>query len=143
MENPFELSIGEVASRAGIPASALRFYEAERLIRSPLGAVTQSPYLDPVALFALKRLFFPLSRLWAAAGIAETSVARFIDEAQLTGRIAHQIRFLARQLERHRAVRQHADAAEQAWRNALFAPGQHDETALALIEANPDSEVPF
>ncbi len=112
---------------------------AERLIRSPLGAITQSRYLDPIGLFALKRLFFPLSRLWAAAGIAETSVPRFIEEAQLTGRIKQQTRFLARQLQRHRTVRQHADAAEQAWQQAFFggdAIGRHDAQALALIEAN-------
>jgi len=108
----------------------------ERLLRSPLGAVTQSRWFDPVGLLALRRVFFPLSRLWAAAGVAETSVPRFIDEAQLSGRITHQTGFLARQLERHRSVRQHADAAEQAWQEAFFGAGQHDAHTLAAIEAN-------
>jgi hypothetical protein len=109
---------------------------AERLLRSPLGAVTHSRWLDPLGLLALRRVFFPLSRLWAAAGIAEASVPRFIDEAQLGGRIIHRARYLARLLERHRTVRQRADAAEQAWQRAFFGADQHDGAALAQIEAD-------
>ncbi len=108
----------------------------ERLIRSPLGAATQGAWLDPVGLFALSRLFFPLSRLWAAAGLAEASVPRFIEEAGLDGRIAHRARYLARLLARHRRRRQHAQAAERAWEEAFFGPVEQDGETLARIEAN-------
>lgn len=108
----------------------------ERLIRSPLGAATQGAWLDPVGLFALSRLFFPLSRLWAAAGIAENSVPRFIEEAGLQGRIVHRARYLARLLARHRRLRLQADAAEAAWREAFFGLAEYDDAALARLEAS-------
>ena len=48
------IPIGEVASRAGIPASALRFYEAEGLIRSERSAGGQRRFHREV----LRRLAF-------------------------------------------------------------------------------------
>jgi hypothetical protein len=97
--------------------------------------VTQSAWLDPVGLLALRRLFFPLSRLWAAAGSAKTSVPRFIDEAHLSGSIVRRSRYLARMLERHHAVRQHAHEQEHAWQEAFFGSRQPDAESLALVEA--------
>jgi MerR family transcriptional regulator, redox-sensitive transcriptional activator SoxR len=41
---PAELSIGEVASRSGVAASALRFYEAEGLIAAARSAGNQRRY---------------------------------------------------------------------------------------------------
>ena len=38
----------------------------DRVVRSPLGALAEQPWLDPVGLYVLRNWFFPLSRLWAA-----------------------------------------------------------------------------
>ena len=42
----------------------------EVLFRSPLGALLAKPWVDQAGLFGLKRWYFPLSRLWAAANAA-------------------------------------------------------------------------
>ena len=52
----------------------------EVLFRSPLGALLAKPWVDQAGLFGLKRWYFPLSRLWAAANAAGDDPARFRDE---------------------------------------------------------------
>lgn len=92
----------------------------ERLIRSPLGALTQSSWVDPMALFALRRLFFPLSRMWAAAGMAGESIPDFVEFSGLAPRPARRERLIARLLQRSGEIRATATATENAWREALF-----------------------
>ena len=65
------------------------------LFRSPLGALLAKPWVYQAGLFGLKRWYFPLSRLWAAANAAGGDAARFRDEigapvAALSGRLAAQ-----------------------------------------------------
>ncbi len=43
----------------------------QRWMRSPLGGLIARPWFDRVTLRFLSKRYFPLSRLWAAAGIAE------------------------------------------------------------------------
>ena len=42
------------------------------------------PWFDPIALFALKRWMFPLSRMWAAANVADGDVARFLEAVPIS-----------------------------------------------------------
>ena len=56
------------------------------LFRSPLGALLAKPWVDQAGLFGLKRWYFPLSRLWAAANAAGDDTARFRDEIGAAGR---------------------------------------------------------
>ncbi|MCW5749026.1 MAG: hypothetical protein KIT36_22745, partial [Alphaproteobacteria bacterium] len=51
-----------LSPRAAAPEAIIR-----RAARSPLGAAVARPWVDPVALGAMRRWYFPLSRLWAAA----------------------------------------------------------------------------
>ena len=62
----------------------------EVLFRSPLGALLAKPWVDQAGLFGLKRWYFPLSRLWAAANAAGDDTARFRNEiwVKLLGNVA-------------------------------------------------------
>ena len=56
------------------------------LFRSPLGALLAKPWVDQAGLFGLKRWYFPLSRLWAAANAAGDDTARFRERDRRAGR---------------------------------------------------------
>lgn len=84
----FELDIGEVARRSGLPASTLRYYEEKGLIRSigrnGLRRVFDAAVLDQLALITLGRLAqFKLDELSqmlpANAGVA-------LDRQKITGK---------------------------------------------------------
>ena len=64
------MDIGEVARRAGVPASTLRFYEEKRLIRS-VGRRGLRRFFDPDVLDRLA-----LSALGRAAGFSLDEIAR-------------------------------------------------------------------
>ena len=52
---------------------------ATEFLRGPMGAVVARPWFDQLTMAALKRLFCPLSRLWAAAEEADGRVDHFCD----------------------------------------------------------------
>lgn len=107
----------------------------ERLIRSPLGALTQGPFVDPMALFALRRLFFPLSRMWAAAGVANQSMVDFLALTGLTPLNGRRAKLAAKLLARSAAIHGAAAETEAAWRAAFFDTTGRSGSALAAIEA--------
>jgi len=114
---------------------APEFGLAERLIRSPLGALTQSPWVDPLALIALRRLFFPLSRMWAAAAAAGTSVPDFLEHSGLTPGPARRERLIVRLLEQSADIRVLSAQREAEWRAAFFGAASRDGAELAAIES--------
>ena len=57
---------------------------AQRIMASPIGEVLARRWLDWMILQTLKRLFFPFSRLWAAARAANGEVDKFAEAAPLT-----------------------------------------------------------
>ncbi|MFI5002018.1 MAG: hypothetical protein ACHQK9_19220 [Reyranellales bacterium] len=94
-----------------------------RLFRSPMGALLARPWVDAVGLTGLRRWYFPLSRLWAAANAAGTDVARFRDEVGgPLGRRWSSDR-LGRALARTAVARDAAEAARLAWEDGLFGDG--------------------
>ncbi|MDF3073861.1 MAG: hypothetical protein K0S54_1528 [Alphaproteobacteria bacterium] len=107
----------------------------ERLIRSPLGALTQGPFVDPMALFALRRLFFPLSRMWAASALAGDSVPEFVRLSGLTAVQGRRERLVAKLLARSGEIHRSAAATEAAWRAAFFDDAAKSNIELAAIEA--------
>lgn len=100
------------------------------LFNSPLGAMLARPWVDPVGLFGLRRWYMPLSRLWAAANAADGDVARFRDEIGSPLPAAWPVALLRGLLARHDKARSAADAARQAWEEAIFSGSDADAGAL-------------
>ena len=72
-----------------------------------LGAVLGWPATDPVTLLVLRRVFFPLSRLWAAAHVADGQAEAFCAAVPMQQRLEdrpHLTRVLARFEEARAAV---------------------------------------
>jgi hypothetical protein len=102
-------------------------------MRGPLGGLFALPWFDRASMYFLRRLYLPLSRLWAAADAAHGSVDAFVDNAGIAAS--------ERQLERIRAVlfnfevsRARVAAIDTAWRDAFFDAGTTAHGDLAAIE---------
>jgi hypothetical protein len=91
----------------------------EVLFRSPLGALLAKPWVDQAGLFGLKRWYFPLSRLWAAANAAGDDTARFRDEIGATV-AAWPEPYLRSVLARNAGRKAAAEAARVTWEMSLF-----------------------
>ncbi len=96
------------------------------LFRSPLGALLAKPWLDQAGLFGLKRWYFPLSRLWAAANAADGDPARFRDEIGAPVP-AWPENYLRSVLSRNAIRKADAEAARTAWEAALFGAAGGDD----------------
>ncbi len=108
--------------------------------RSAAGWLFGWPWLDPLASMALRRWYFPLSRLWAAAEISGGCVDSFFEAVPL-----HPLRSPRRGLEETLAefeeARITAAAIDRAWHNGFFRSEGPDgvppsDAALAALEAS-------
>ena len=100
------------------------------LLTPPLGALLARPWVDRFGLFCLRRWYFPLSRLWAAANAAGDDVAHF--RAGIGAPLpafwpAWYLRLLLRLNRRARALSQ---TARQRWEAAIFAGDAEDPARL-------------
>ena len=86
---------------------------AKGMMRSAAGRVFGRPWLDPIASLALRRWFFPLSRLWAAAEIAKGSPEAFFDAVPSRARPNQRDRMIA-VLSRFERTRVEAAALDAA-----------------------------
>ena len=101
----------------------------ERWMRSPLGGLIARPWFDRVTLRFLSKRYFPLSRLWAAAGIADGSVERFAEAAPLAGltpALRERLRQPLADVARYRAVVLEAD---RRWQDSAFGGASEDLAA--------------
>lgn len=102
-------------------------------LRTPFGGLIARPWFDRMALKALDRWFFPLSRLWAAARAANGSVERYFDEAPLEP--ASGLRsMLEPRLKRFETIRHQVVDTEAVWEDAFWGADVHSAGALAEIE---------
>jgi hypothetical protein len=119
-------------------AEAIR--QAERAGGSTIQASRQvmaalaRPWFDRAALWSLTRWYFPLSRAWAAASVADGSIERFrealpADRLPLTARLG-----LGPALHRTAELKAQAEAAEAGWRRTFFDAEEADPRALFLSE---------
>ena len=101
----------------------------EVLFRSPLGALLAKPWVDQAGLFGLKRWYFPLSRLWAAANAAGDETARFRDEIGAPV-AAWPEPYLRSVLARNAGRKAAAEAACSAWETSLFGDAPHENCLM-------------
>ncbi|MHA1535985.1 MAG: hypothetical protein ACTSUD_00380 [Alphaproteobacteria bacterium] len=105
-----------------------------RVLRSPLGAAIARPWFHALASRILIRWFFPLSRLWAAASVAEGSIERFAEAVPMPAIGQRQRRRIARMLDKTEAARRRAGEARQAWEAAFFGAEALPTGALVKLE---------
>jgi len=108
-----------------------------RALRSPLGALAERPWLDPVGVYALRRWYLPLARLAAAAAQADGSPARLLDDAGIFGGGRPLAAAARSALARADAARRAIGDASRHWDEALFgsAMGSAHGGDLAAIDA--------
>lgn len=104
------------------------------MIRSPAGAVLAGPWFDPIALHYLAWRFFPLSRAWAAATVAEGSLERFLEEVAVGPVSRATRRRMVAALASVERLGLAAAAAEGRWREAAFGPARVDGADLREAE---------
>ena len=104
------------------------------ILRSPVGGLIARPWYDPLALGALSRLFFPLSRLWAAARAADGSVNAFFDAVPMKPD-ARAARSLGPRLTEFENVRADTFAHELLWDEAFFGSGAGTDRLGEIEEA--------
>ena len=104
-----------------------------RLLAGPIGTLLARPWLDRVALAALKHGYFPLSRLWAAAGTADGSVEAFWAASgqprrhELTQRVEDI-------LARFEEVDATATATDAAWERVFFSSTETSAATRVALE---------
>jgi len=92
------------------------------------------PWFDPIALFALKRWMFPLSRMWAAANAAEGDVARFIEDVPIDGKSKLDRARVADALALTDEARTVALATDAEWDRVFFGDAETSNAQRTLME---------
>jgi len=102
-------------------------------MRGPLGGLFTSPWFDRLSTVLLRRLYLPLSRLWAMADIAAGSTAKFLEVSgyQLS---AAQLKRLDRVLYEFEASRAAVTAIDKAWDEAFFSQNETVASELVSLE---------
>jgi len=95
-----------------------------RVLRSPLGALAANRFVDRPMLWAVTRLWFPLSRMWAAAEPAGENIESFADGAGLYPPRGLMRRYLCRVLAAQARDRAQFLTAQAAWDDAAFGAGR-------------------
>jgi pimeloyl-ACP methyl ester carboxylesterase len=93
------------------------------LKNNPVLGLIARPWVDPVCLWGLKRIF-PASRAWAAAGISQGDPDRFADELDC-GRVPG----MAKRLKKTVELKRKSDAAFARWNDTVF--GGNGDAAAA------------
>ena len=107
---------------------------SERARRAVAGTLLARPWFDHATLFGLKHIFFPASRLWAAADEAHGDVARFFAAVPMPVRHEHTERWAAI-LTGYEEARAAADAIDAAWERVFFGAAESRPQDRIAIEA--------
>ena len=100
-------------------------------LRSPLSRLVLRPAYDRMAVLAIARLYFPLSRAWAAALAAEGDAERLA--AQIPG-LAGRRRTAEKALTRLAPRIEAYETAVRRWEDAFFGAAHENASDLAEIE---------
>ncbi|HEY7457326.1 MAG TPA: hypothetical protein VH765_01095 [Xanthobacteraceae bacterium] len=112
----------------------LRSRTAGRWQRNFAGYALGWPWFDGFSTWALRRFFFPASRLWAAAQLAEGSPERFFRAAGFSRPPADDRR-TTRILARFENARARAAALEAEWQRVFFGPDDSPVAYRNAVEA--------
>src|SRR5262245_61628479 len=115
---PAEPGIEEILRQYARPRGR---FAAERWVRGFSGFAFAWPWFDGFSAWVLRRLYFPASRLWAAAQLAEGDPARFWDLVPMQSRPQHAKR-LATALAAFDRARARANALDAEWQRVFFGP---------------------
>jgi pimeloyl-ACP methyl ester carboxylesterase len=107
---------------------------AYRFRRSIAGYALAGPWFDGFSAWILRRLYFPASRLWAAAQLADGSAERFWQAVPMRGRLEHNGRLEA-VLARCDRARTRAQALEAEWQRVFFGPEENSLNRKSAVEA--------
>jgi hypothetical protein len=105
--------------RQPTPASDL----PARLLSSPLGSLITRPWFDRLVLQVGLAAYFPLSRAWAAAALADGDIDRFKAEVPLRRLPNGLERGVARTLRRVAELAADHAAADRRWEQLFFSAG--------------------
>lgn len=105
----------------------------QNLLRGVAGLALAQPWFDPVALALLRRYFFPLSRLWAAARIAHGNAERFYAEVPIHRGRSDDARVMAA-LGTFEEARAGVNAIEAEWHRVFFGPDDHPADYRTAVE---------
>lgn len=89
------------------------------LLRSPVGALFARPWFDKAALGVLSRWFFPLSRLWGTARLANGSVETYCEALELDASAGLRGR-IEQRLIKFEQIRHDVAGYEKRWNEAFF-----------------------
>jgi hypothetical protein len=112
-------------------ADAASIAAADRMMRQFAGLALANPLFDSFGIWALKRWYFPISRLWAAARVAHGEPAQFHAAVPMQGRLEDSVRLRAA-LARFEEARAAVNALEAEWLRVFFGA---DDTAPAYRTA--------
>lgn len=120
----------------GKPADArtVSFTTTTPLKRTISGMLLSWPWFDRAGLTLLKRAFFPASRAWAAAELAENDIVRFYDNVPMARRFEDDKRLIAA-LHHHGLARAAHAAIQGAWEAAFFRAKPSTPTERQALEA--------
>lgn len=118
----------------GAPAHRLRPEDAaEKHMRGLAGALLARPWFDRFSLWMLRRWFFPVSRLWAAARMAHGSPARFYEAVPMDPPSGDNKRLVAA-LAKFESARATINALEVEWDRVFFGPKDVDTDYRVAVE---------
>ena len=92
------------------------------------------PLADPLAIWGLRRWFFPLSRLWAAADASGADLDRFLAESGLALKRQPLVGYAAGRLAGQADAKDLLDAADEAWDGGFFGRPNVRPATLAWLE---------
>jgi hypothetical protein len=104
-----------------------------QLLGTPLGLLLARPWLDALTLRGLKHVFFPLSRLWAAASAAEGSVDTFWEQSGQPRRHEHRERLL-KILATFEEANVTSMATDAAWSRVFFGASETSVATRVALE---------
>jgi pimeloyl-ACP methyl ester carboxylesterase len=104
-----------------------------KLVRGVAGTLLAGPWFDGAGLYVLRRWYFPASRMWAAAHLADGDSEAFFDAVPMPRRSDFRPR-MVEVLARFQAARASAQGMTVEWERVFFGPGEPSEAQRIATE---------